>query len=100
MTDHALALSFLADRLADATGCDRDHALEDAKALFAVMRAMGLITPAALALWERDARILTFRGQGLSCTLIAFRLGMARSKVFEAIGRHQGARRAALRNAG
>ena len=96
MTDRSRSLAFLADRLESSTGCDHDHAVTDAKALLCIGIAMGLISHAALAMWEQDARILELRGQGLACTLIGFRLRISRRTVFEAIRRHQAARRGAL----
>ena len=98
MTSHAQLLSFLASCVADYIlshpGCS------ESEASFIILQSMTVITPDNVAMWEQDARILALRGQGLTATLIAFRLGICRSLVFKALGRHQGSRRATLRATG
>ena len=98
MTSQSLALTttFLAECLSASLGVDMPHARQDAQALLCVGVAMGLITKATLDLWEQDARILELRGQGISGTTIALRLGISRATVHAAIKRHQGVRRTAL----
>ena len=61
-----------------------------------LLRAVGEVQP-ILERFERDAHIYNLRGQRLTATVIGQRVGLCRSKVFQAIRRHIDRRRAALR---
>ncbi len=95
-----LTESFLAQAFAAKAGVDQAEAAEACAVFISLSEAMGLITAARLEAVERDAHVLHLAGQGIPRATIALRIGLARSKVFEAIRRHQKARREALRRAG
>lgn len=97
---YALTEAFLAQCFAAKTGVDREAAIQATAVFLEISQAMALITVQRLETAEQDAHILHLAGQGVPRATIAIRVGKARSKVFEALKRHQEARRAALRAAG
>ena len=68
-----------------------------AECLLDGMLAAQIIHRAVLDAWDRDAHIYHLRGQRLTAVVIGQRVGLCRSKVFQAIHRHTDRRRAALR---
>lgn len=96
MSSHAHALQFLQDQL-ERAGLPAPVAACEAGRLLAAQVAAGLVPLRALEAWERDAHIYHLRGQRLTVEVIGTRVNLSRSNVFEAIRRHQKARRAAAR---
>lgn len=98
-----LTQAFLAQVYAAKTGKDQAEAAEACAVFLSISQAMIPMLARALEATERDAKILDLRGKrtedGKQITgqIIALRLGVSRKHVFEAIRRHQLARRAALR---
>ncbi len=101
MTAHyALTEAFLAQCFAAKTGADREAAVQATAAFLEISQAMALITAQRLEAAERDAHILHLAGQAIPRTTIAMRMNISRVAVYDAIRRHQEARRTALRVAG
>jgi hypothetical protein len=97
---YALTEQFMARCLASRTGMEEAEAVETLAVFLEISRAMNLITVQRLEMLEQDAHILDLAGKGIPRATIALRIGKARSVVFEALKRHQDARRLALRVAG
>jgi hypothetical protein len=93
---HAHAQQFLEEQLRRA-GLPPEVAACEAGKQLAALVAAGLVPVRVLEAWERDAHIYHLRGQRLTVATISVRLSLHRATVFEAIRRHQKARRAALR---
>ena len=83
----------------EAGGVDPEIAAKAAHIVVDIDNAMARTPKERAEMWEQDAHILRLRGDGLSSTVIAIRLGIHRQRVFEAIKRHQCDRRAAFRAA-
>lgn len=98
--EYRLTAEFLTKCLEARTGLDRERAIAATAAFLDLSLAMQLLPLSRLEAMERDAHILYLAGEGLPRVTIALRLGMARSMVFEALRRHQRARREALRRVG
>lgn len=98
MTDSPLTQAFLANCMM-AKGMDREEAIRATAWFIEVSLALRLIPTQVLERNERNEYILKLAGQDVSRTTIALRVGLVRSKVFEALKQQQQARRAALRTA-
>lgn len=70
---------------------------QTARLCIRLMLAMGITNPARLEQWERDAHAYDLRGKGMTCSVIARRLGVDSRTVFRIMGGHQALRRAALK---
>jgi len=80
-----------------AQGEDRSKADRVAAFVMEVLPAAGIVKQTDAEAFERDARVYQLRGSRLTAVVISERVGLCRSKVFEAIRRHAKARRAVLR---
>lgn len=101
MTAHAYALQIIEEHLVRC-GVPEPIAKSEAPKHLAVLMAAGLVNVRSLDAVERDAQVYRLRGQRvngepMTAVLIGQRLTLARSKVFEALRRHQARRRAVLR---
>ena len=104
MTDPRFRLTeqFMARCYAARTGAEESEAAEACAVFLSISQAMVPMLARALEAVEADAKILDLRGKSadgkpMTATIIAMRLKVHRATVFEAIRRHQKARRAALK---
>lgn len=102
MTGYRLTEEFLARCYAAKTGKDQAESAEACAVFLAISQAMIPMLARALEQVEQDAKILDLRGKKadgrpMTASIIALRLNMHRQRVFEAVRRHQMARRAALK---
>lgn len=107
MTDPRFRLTeaFMAQVYAARTGKDQSEAAEACAVFLAISQAMIPMLARALEATERDAKILDLRGKmvdgkPVAWRVIALRMGISRVGVYDAVKRHQRARREALRRAG
>ena len=80
-----------------AQGLDPERVQKAVEAAFPVMIAAGITTAKAIEAVDRDAHIYKLRGMRLTSVVISERIGLCRSKVFDAVRRHKRARLAVLR---
>lgn len=80
-----------------AQGLDPEAAGRAVAVVLGAAVAADLIQSGRLETWERDAKIYHLRGQRVTCVDLAVRFAMNRATIFEAIRRHHGRRRKALR---
>lgn len=86
-----------------AQGLDPEAVRKAVEVAFPVMIAAGITTAKLVEAVDRDAHIYKLRGQRtvsmepMTVTVIATRVGLCRSKVFDAIRRHQRRNRDVLR---
>ena len=80
-----------------AQGLDPERVRKAVEAAFPVLIAAGITTAKVIEAVDRDAHIYKLRGMRLTSVVISERIGLCRSKVFDAVRRHKRARLAVLR---
>lgn len=80
-----------------AQGLDPERVQKAVEAAFPVLIAAGITTAKVIEAVDRDAHIYKLRGARLTAVVISERIGLCRSKVFDAVRRHKRARLAVLR---
>ena len=80
-----------------AQGVPQDQAERIAETILRAQVAAGLVTVRTVEQVDRDARAYRLRGERLTALVIGERLGLVRSKVFEAVRRHHDRRKQVLR---